>query len=230
LPNIVPGVKAALMDPVPEARAVASRALGAMVGGLGEASFPDLVPWLLETLHKQASSVDRSGAAQGLSEVLHSLGTDRLTAMMPSFLAGTTAVQAIIRESHFMLFVYLPATFGAAFQPMVGGLVPSLLRGLADVEETVRDTALKAGQCIIKYFADTSVELLLPELESGMLHDNWRIRESSVELLGDLLFRISGLTGKQTTFGDDETNFGTEAASEAIIKVLRATFYLHAPS
>jgi len=41
-------------------------------------------------------------------------------------------------------------------------------------------------------YSEKAIELLLPELESGLFDDNWRIRLSSVQLLGDLLYRISG--------------------------------------
>lgn len=44
---------------------MSARALGAMVRGMGEESFEDLLPWLMETLTSENSSVDRSGAAQG---------------------------------------------------------------------------------------------------------------------------------------------------------------------
>lgn len=57
------------MDPIPEVRSVAARALGSLIRGMGEENFPDLVLWLLETLKSENSNVERSGAAQGLSEV-----------------------------------------------------------------------------------------------------------------------------------------------------------------
>lgn len=50
---------------------------------MGESSFEDLLPWLMKTLTSEASSVDRSGAAQGLSEVVGGLGLDKLHKLMP---------------------------------------------------------------------------------------------------------------------------------------------------
>jgi len=58
-----------LVDPIPEVRSVAARAIGSLIGGMGEENFPDLVPWLFDTLKSDNSNVERSGAAQGLSEV-----------------------------------------------------------------------------------------------------------------------------------------------------------------
>lgn len=66
-------IKQVLVDPIPEVRSVAARALGSLIRGMGEENFPDLVPWLLDTMKSDGSNVERSGAAQGLSEVLLAL-------------------------------------------------------------------------------------------------------------------------------------------------------------
>ena len=59
-------MKQSLLDPVPEVRAVSAHALGAMVKGMGGQKFDELMNWLMETLKSEGSSVDRSGAAQGM--------------------------------------------------------------------------------------------------------------------------------------------------------------------
>ena len=90
-------------------------------------------------------------------------------------------------------------------------------------KEFVRDTAIKAGQRIVNTYADTAISLFLPELEKGLFDSNWRIRFSSVQLLGDLLYKISGVVGKMSTeSAHEDDNFGTEKGSAAIVKALGA--------
>lgn len=64
------------------------------------------------------------------------------------------------------------------------------------------------------------MNLLLPQLEKGLLDENWRIRLSSVQLLGDLLFKITGITGKMSTEGGEDDSFGTETSTKAIVAAL----------
>ena len=44
---------------------MSARALGAMGKGLRGEKFDELMGWLMDTVKSEASSVDRSGAAQG---------------------------------------------------------------------------------------------------------------------------------------------------------------------
>ncbi|XP_026072938.1 eIF-2-alpha kinase activator GCN1-like [Carassius auratus] len=223
LPSVVPGLKASLLDPVPEVRTVSAKALGAMVKGMGESCFDDLLPWLMETLASEQSSVDRSGAAQGLAEVMAALGVEKLDKLMPDVVqtASKVDIASHVRDGYIMMFIYLPLTFGDKFTPYVGPIIPCILKALADENEYVRDTALRAGQRIISMYAETAIALLLPELEQGLFDNLWRIRFSSVQLLGDLLFHISGVTGKMTTeTASEDDNFGTTQSNKAIIGAL----------
>ncbi|XP_077457109.1 stalled ribosome sensor GCN1 [Stigmatopora argus] len=223
LPSVIPGLKTSLLDPVPEVRTVSAKALGAMVKGMGESCFDDLLPWLMETMASEQSSVDRSGAAQGLAEVMAGLGVEKLDKLMPDVVqtASKVDIASHVRDGYIMMFIYLPLTFGDKFTPYVGPIIPCILKALADENEYVRDTALRAGQRIISMYAETAIALLLPELEQGLFDDLWRIRFSSVQLLGDLLFHISGVTGKMTTeTASEDDNFGTAASNRAIISAL----------
>ncbi|KAI4899225.1 hypothetical protein NFI96_030703, partial [Prochilodus magdalenae] len=225
LPSVIPGLKTSLLDPVPEVRTVSAKALGAMVKGMGESCFDDLLPWLMETLASEQSSVDRSGAAQGLAEVMAGLGVEKLDKLMPDVVqtASKVDIASHVRDGYIMMFIYLPLTFGEKFTPYVGPIIPCILKALADENEYVRDTALRAGQRIISMYAETAIALLLPELEQGLFDDLWRIRFSSVQLLGDLLFHISGVSGKMTTeTASEDDNFGTAQSNKAIIGALGA--------
>ncbi len=68
--------------------------------------------------------------------------------------------------------------------------LPAILGGLADEAEGVREAALAAGRTLVELYAETALPLLLPAVEDGIVNANWRIRQSSAELLGDLLFKV----------------------------------------
>ncbi|GBG78816.1 hypothetical protein CBR_g28040 [Chara braunii] len=218
---LLPEVKKVLVDPIPEVRTVAARALGSLIQGMGEERFVDLVPWLLETLKSDTSSVERSGAAQGLSEVLAALGLEYFEARLPDILVNCSHQRASVRDGYLTLFKYLPSAIGPEFQAYLSQVLPAILDGLADENESVRDAALSAGHVLVEHYARSSLPLLLPVVEEGIFNDNWRIRQSSVELLGDLLFKVAGASGKvQLEGGSDDEGASTEAQGRAIIEVL----------
>ena len=171
-----------LVDPVPEARATAAKALGTLVERLGEIHFPDLVPGLLRTLKTDTSGVDRQGAAQGLSEVLSGLGMERLEGLLPDIIANARSPRPTVREGFMSLLVFLPATFGSRFQPHLPKIIAPILGGLSDTEEYVREAAMRAGRMVVTNYSTKAIDLLLPELENGMIDPGWRIRVSVIPL------------------------------------------------
>jgi hypothetical protein len=206
LESLVPLIRIVLVSPVPDARATAAKALGTLVERLGEIHFVDLVPSLIAVLKSDKSGVDRQGSAQGLAEVLAGLGIERMEALLPDIINNaSSAPRATVRESHILLLIYLPATFGLRFAPHLGRIIPPILGGIADDSESVREASMRAGRMIIANYSNKAVDLLLPELEIGLFDDSWRIRHSSIQLISDLLFRLSGVSGNnEVENGDDE--------------------------
>lgn len=217
LPILVAGLRVAIVDPVPTTRATASKALGSTIEKLGEDALPDLIPNLMQTLKSDTGAGDRLGSAQALSEVLAGLGTSRLEETLPTILQNVSSSKASVREGFMSLFIFLPACFGNSFANYLSKIIPPILAGLADDVESIRETALRAGRLLVKSFATRSVDLLLPELERGLADDSYRIRLSSVELVGDLLFNLTGISGK--TEAEDVEENATEAG-QSLLEVL----------
>ncbi|XP_078182456.1 putative protein kinase regulator ILITHYIA isoform X2 [Carex rostrata] len=218
---LLPEVKKVLVDPIPEVRAVAARAIGSLIRGMGEDSFPDLVSWLMETLKSDNSNVERSGAAQGLSEVLAALGKEYFERILPEVIKNCSHQKASVRDGYLTLFKFLPRSLGVMFQDYLQVVLPAILDGLSDENESVRDAALCAGHVFVEHYATTSLPLLLPAIEDGIFSDNWRLRQSSIELLGDLLFKVAGTSGKAILEGgSDDEGSSTEAHGRAIIEKL----------
>ncbi|KAL4986897.1 armadillo-type protein [Aspergillus falconensis] len=217
LPIIVSGLNLAIVDPVPTTRATASKALGSLIEKLGEDALPDLIPNLMSTLKSDTGAGDRLGSAQALSEVLAGLGTTRLEETLPTILQNVSSSKATIREGFMTLFIYLPACFGNSFAPYLGRIIPPILAGLADDVDSIRETSLRAGRLLVKNFSSKAIDLLLPELERGLADDSYRIRLSSVELVGDLLFSITGITAKTEAEEEDEE---AAQAGQSLLEVL----------
>lgn len=192
----------AVVDPVPQTRATAARALGSLVEKLGEEKFPGLISNLLADLQDESKRGDRLGAAQALAEIISGLGIAKLEEMLPIIIQGTTSSKSFVREGFMPLLLFLPVCFGSQFAPYLSQTIPPILAGLADNNEDIRDVSLRTGRLIVNNYAKKAVDLLLPELEKGLSDYNARIRLSSVELTGELLFKISGISGKQELADD----------------------------
>lgn len=217
LPILVAGLKVAIVDPVPTTRATASKALGSLIEKLGEDALPDLIPGLMQTLKSDTGAGDRLGSAQALSEVLAGLGTGRLEETLPTILQNVASSKPSVREGFMSLFIFLPVCFGNSFANYLSKIIPPILSGLADDVESIRETSLRAGRLLVKNFATKAIDLLLPELERGLADDSYRIRLSSVELVGDLLFNLTGISANTE---QDEVEDGAQEAGASLLEVL----------
>jgi HEAT repeat protein len=194
LPTLIPDLKSTLIDPIPDVRSISAKSLGSLTRGLGEATFPDLRPWLIETLTSEGgSSVERSGAAQGLTEVLVASGAQLTeTVMRNEILPLKSHPKAGTREGVLWVLTFLPSSLGQAYSSLIDESLPALLSGLADDNETVREVALRAGRVLVRSNGKAHKDKILPALEQGLSNEDYRIRVSSLTLLGDLLSMLGG--------------------------------------
>lgn len=207
---LLPDLRGTLIDAIPDVRKTSARALGALSVALGEGGLPGIVPWLVASLVAGGSgtvvssslpssfgvvtvlsSAERSGAAMGLAEVCTALSDDRIEDILNRVLnAGSSSAEA--REGGLMLLASMPFALGDRYENRLAAALASILRGLADDSDNVREAALDAGRKTVTTYAKSSLETLLPELLSAMRDKLWRIRHAATQLLGDFLLVLAG--------------------------------------
>lgn len=232
-PTLLKRLLAIVVDPIPEVRSVASRALGALFDGIGNDTMvgegddeKDLVQHLITVLSAEGStSVQRSGSAQALAQVLKVLGPDRTAEILPeAYEQARGAASPAVREGFMGLFVFLPEAFSDEMSAFLEGIFPVVLDGFDDEIVGVRDVALRAGQEIVLKFSTSELETLLPPLVEGLESESWQIRLSSVQLIGTLLLRLAGATGKLfisesgTEDGEDSDTAVASKLQETIVE------------
>lgn len=173
-----------------------------------------LRPWLIDVLRGEVgTSVERSGAAQGLTELLCAGGTGLVNEVMKEdILPMIDHPKACTREGVLWVLTFLPSSLGQAFAPLIDASFPALISGLSDENESVRDVAMRAGRVTIRSHGKAHVDKILPSLENGLNDEDYRIRAASLNLLGDLL---SALAGTKVAKGDIDTQEDIRQAERA---------------
>jgi len=190
--KIVPALQDVLVDPIPDVRTTAAKALGTMARALPEIIVAEVLPWLFKTLKEADSQVERSGAAQGLSEVLVELGPEHFTQILPEVVANAVnpSTNPEAREGYMGLFVFLPSVMKNAFVVHIEAVFPVLIQGLSDTLQPVREVAQRAAMALCAQFAISHATLLMPSLEKGLFARDWRARQASVQLTGHTLEQL----------------------------------------
>jgi hypothetical protein len=218
LPILLPDLKLALLDPIPDVRSTAAKALGSLTRGLGEDNLPELRTWLIEQLCEDTvTSAERSGAAQGLTEVLIAGGASIVDVVMrDEILPLRSHPRASTREGVLWVLTFLPSALGQAFTSLIDLSLPALIGGLSDDSEPVRDVAMRAGRVLIRSHGKVHSDKILPSLEAGFVDEDYRIRVASLTLLGDLLSMIGGTS---VITGDGNTQDDVRKAERAQVQI-----------
>lgn len=221
LPTLLPDLQSSLLDPIPDVRSTSAKALGSLTRSLGDHILVELRPWLIQKLRDETcSSAERSGAAQGLTEVLIASGSIMVEDTMRSeILPLRSYPEASTREGVLWMLTFLPPAMGQGFTSLIDVSLPALISGLSDDSEPVRDVALRAGRVLIRSHGKVHVDKILPSLEAGLSDDDHRIRVASLSLLGDLLSTIGGT---QLLKGEGDTQDDIRKAERAQAQIALA--------
>lgn len=214
IPTLLPDLQVCLLDPIPDVRSTSAKALGSLTRSLGDQILPELRPWLVTKLREEnCSSAERSGAAQGLTEVLIASGSSVVDdAMRNEILPLRSYAGPGTREGVLWMLTFLPPSLGQGFAPLIDASLPALIKGLSDDSEPVRDVALRAGRVLIRSHGKVHADKILPSLEDGLINSDYRIRVASLSLLGDLLSMIGGTS---LVKGDGDTQDDMRKAEKA---------------
>jgi len=214
LPVVMPALKTALFDPIPEVRSASAKALGALCKGLGLENMQEVIVWLKSIMHKEGSPVERSGAAQGYAEIIAEQGTEYLEGIIEQLLEHMRDKSPIVREAYTGLFLFLPLSFGDAFEKYFTVILPVVLEALTDPEEPVRNSANRVVQICIRQYGKKRTDVLMDPLINRMLDSKWKIRENALGLMADLLLVI------ETDMTHDKPQFITPEEKNKILAVV----------
>mmetsp|Transcript_42469 Transcript_42469/g.165787 ORF Transcript_42469/g.165787 Transcript_42469/m.165787 type:complete len:2619 (-) Transcript_42469:553-8409(-) len=195
---LVPDLRSVLLDPIPEVRKTSASALGSLTAGIGIDYLPGLLDWLEESLVRYTlTTAERSGAALGLAAVASSLSDVRVNNVLETTISASSKKKSptevtAAREGALLVLAAMPSMMKDRFEMRLSLALPVVLKGLADEADSVRDAALSAGRSIVAEFGKTSLDQLLPLICDGIQDTFWRIRQSSTQLLGDLLLGLAG--------------------------------------
>ncbi|KAH9256625.1 hypothetical protein BASA81_005129 [Batrachochytrium salamandrivorans] len=195
LEDILPTLKIVLVDPIPGVRVTASKALGTLVRGLGRDGIPDfpiLYQFLIDTMHTGQSSVERQGGAQGFVEVLCALEDDDLLhdGLELEIFSKIMHIDASYREGAIWGLVFLQTAMEDVKPWATRSLDVALLSGLADDVESVRDAAFRCARVYVGEFTVKDPQLVLTGLERGLIHPSWRVKHTSIRLLGEFIIQL----------------------------------------
>ena len=161
----------------------------------------------------------------------------RVEQILHSVLPLRQSPQSSSREGLLWFFSFLPATLNEEFAAYISTGLPVVLSGLSDDNDGVREVAMRAGQVIVSKLGLNYTNELLPSLRLvllmyffmilftkyifrvGMFNDDWRIRFSSLKLLGELLYLVGDTKATGGVEEEDDEDMNALPGSGAVSRV-----------
>lgn len=177
LEDILPLLKAALIDESPEVQREAAKAFGHFAAGLHELWKDQLSPYLNEQMASPEEG-NRLGAALALSYTYFSFGKDELAPILEQAYKGVESESQYVRHTCFEILDILPSLFKEDYAIHIEKTMFFILKGTTDDYDKAREASQRAAQSLIGYFGP-----MVPQFMFGMLQDAY----FNAEMLEDRL-------------------------------------------
>ncbi|PSN31349.1 eIF-2-alpha kinase activator GCN1, partial [Blattella germanica] len=206
---IMPVVQRAFMDRSTETRKMAAQIIGNMYSLTDQKDLTPYLPAIIPGLKTSLLDPVRSVSARALGAMVRGMGESSFEDLLPWLMQTLTSETSSVDRS------------GAAqgLSEVVGGLgVEKLHKLMPEIISTAERTDIaphvKDGYIMMFiYMPVVFTNEFTPYIG--------QIINPILKLLGDLLYRISGVSGKMSTeTADEDDNFGTEQSHHAIIVAL----------
>eukprot|EP00928_Gymnodinium_smaydae_P053482 TRINITY_DN3745_c0_g2_i1.p1 TRINITY_DN3745_c0_g2~~TRINITY_DN3745_c0_g2_i1.p1 ORF type:complete len:1423 (+),score=377.56 TRINITY_DN3745_c0_g2_i1:40-4308(+) len=234
LKTVVPMLRAALTDPVPEVQREAAKAFGVLEQVLPDYSRQHNQPWLFGRL-RNGEFGEQLGAALALSEVLLKMDKGLCAKLIPEIEKAAGDEKASVRRGFLEFLEALPHAMKMEFTPYITRLFPKMLMGISGDKDKDEDSGLKAATSLVARFGDLAPHLLLPGFESvfaATLHGDTpeersrqlAVRDKTTMLLGKLADKIleHKKFGQDLLTTDDCSNKDTRERLLVLVVLMRS--------
>ena len=155
---------------------------------MGQQYSDRIITQLVQVLDEATTTtVERSGAAQGLSEAICAIGIPFFEKLLPKILQNTVDKRQYIKESYIGMFVYIPKILENKFEVYIERVLTCVIESIQDENEQIRNMSLRVIKIFIQKYAMTNTQILLQPVNEGLFADSHIKRLSCIVLLGDML-------------------------------------------
>jgi HEAT repeat protein len=167
--DIIPTVRKALCDNLPEVREAAAQSFDTLFRSVGARIIHEILPHLLEDMQKEDL---RAHALEGLKEVLIVRSNQVLPHLIPELL------EPPLTESNCRALASVAQVSGNALDRHIDRILPVLVRELPHNPE-----ALEAGKAVVLGIQDAGLHLLFRELIKELKDNDPAVRQGSAILM-----------------------------------------------
>jgi hypothetical protein len=184
---IMPNLKIALFDGIPECRNAMSKAIGSLAKSLDVNYLQEIILWLDKYLTYQSETVQKSGASQAYAEILVAMGDAFIDRTLPMIINRAQGDDPFTKEGYLSIFVFLPGCMEDKFEKYFDLIFPLIIDGFSSEFENVRNVSNKIFEICIRLYAKRNTKQLIDPLLIRLFDPNWRIRNSSIALISKKL-------------------------------------------